>query len=84
MGGPWAVYVDETGHWRESDLVGVAGLVADDVRWRAFDLEWREALASENVRSFHAREFAHSLGAGPESRAGLTKRSNRSSGPSPV
>ncbi|MCC6129928.1 MAG: hypothetical protein IT186_08355 [Acidobacteria bacterium] len=57
----WAFF-DETGHARSSAFVGVAGFVSTGGAFSAFDLTWREVLACAGVPSFHAREFAHSIG----------------------
>lgn len=54
-------FVDESGHSRDPkrNTLSLAGLLATEEAWRAFDPEWRAALASEGLAGpFHMMHFA--------------------------
>jgi hypothetical protein len=55
-------YLDETGHSRDTDHVGMAGLIGGDDAWPAFDAAWAAALLRAGVRSLHMRQLAHFRG----------------------
>jgi len=54
-------YADETGHSKDPQrtFFCLAGLVAREESWKAFDLEWRAACAEEGVTlPFHMKDLA--------------------------
>jgi hypothetical protein len=55
-------YMDETGHSRNTEFVGIAGLVASDERWQVLKRDWKNALKTYGIEWFHMTEFAHSTG----------------------
>ncbi|HEX8474852.1 MAG TPA: DUF3800 domain-containing protein [Pyrinomonadaceae bacterium] len=56
----YTAYFDESGSPDEGKALVVAGYVANAEQWVKFDVEWRAALASEGIKRFHMRDFAHS------------------------
>lgn len=59
-------YFDESGHVDSEQFVAVAGFVATDAKWQAFDVAWRAALVKHNARHLHTtdlmnykRDFKH-------------------------
>lgn len=51
------VYLDESGHWRNTTSVVVAGLAGFEYQWEGFDEEWRATLQSYGVSEFHMTDF---------------------------
>lgn len=54
----WAYY-DESGEYEGGKLINmsVGGCVSHLDRWRAFEAEWRAALADEGLNAFHMTDF---------------------------
>ncbi|MDP9573887.1 UNVERIFIED_ORG: hypothetical protein J2W66_004390 [Agrobacterium larrymoorei] len=50
------VYIDDSGKPDHSPVLVLAGYLASDDRWKAFDLEWREILKRFGTPTFHATE----------------------------
>jgi hypothetical protein len=57
-----SAYLDETGLDAETDLLWIAGYVADSTTWFDFSREWREGLREHRVTALHMREFTASRG----------------------
>jgi hypothetical protein len=58
---PYVSYVDEAGHSKDPSrsYLCLAGLLATETAWRAFDPEWRSACAEEGlIHPFHMMDFA--------------------------
>jgi hypothetical protein len=54
----YSAFFDESGHPDESEIMVVAGAVADVDQWVHFDREWREVLAPLGTHFFHANRLA--------------------------
>lgn len=59
---PLTAYFDAAGHEADQPLVVVGGFVAPPQMWCDFSDAWKERLASDSIKYFHAVEFAHSRG----------------------
>lgn len=57
---PLAAYFDAGGDQVDQRYLVVAGFVAPLTSWVDFEKRWRERLAADGLKYFHAVEFAHS------------------------
>jgi len=57
-----AAFFDASGKCEGFDILTVAGAAAPMKKWERFDAQWREALADEKVKEFHATDFHSSKG----------------------
>jgi len=55
-------YFDVGGHPDNTDVLSVAGFIANVGQWIRFEKEWKKVLAEFGVSSLHMRTFAHSRG----------------------
>lgn len=51
------VYLDESGHSRNTGAVVIAGLAGFEYQWDGFDEAWTRILASHGVTAFHMTDF---------------------------
>jgi len=52
------VYLDDSGHPSDQPYVVVAGFLASEYQWLAFEPEWKDALRRHNLRDpFHMTDF---------------------------
>ena len=58
---PFSLYCDASGNEREPITV-VGGVLATVQDWIAFAADWNHALTIDNIKVFHANEYAHSQG----------------------
>jgi hypothetical protein len=58
----FAAYLDASGEPIGYAVMSVAGMVAPISKWKRFEIEWREALDKEHIKSFHMTDFAASQG----------------------
>jgi hypothetical protein len=60
----FSVYFDASGHPDSTEVLTVAGFVADVDQWIHFERDWNEILnrSDFNVSSLHMRDFCHSTG----------------------
>jgi hypothetical protein len=60
----FTVYFDASGHPDNTDVLTVAGFVADADQWIAFERNWTEILDRSDFRvcSLHMKDFCHSTG----------------------
>jgi hypothetical protein len=57
----YTVYLDESGTHQGAKSLIVAGYLALEEEWTAFELEWRAALSDYQVAAFHATDFANQV-----------------------
>lgn len=50
------IYIDDSGKSDQSPVLVLAGYLASDARWEAFDMEWRGVLERFDMPAFHATE----------------------------
>src|SRR5947207_1495772 len=51
------LYLDETGTHATAGNIGVAGYLAREEQWSAFQVEWQEELTAYGVPFFHMTDF---------------------------
>jgi hypothetical protein len=56
----FTAYFDVSGHPDSTDVLSVAGFIANTGQWTRFEKEWKKVLANYGVLSLHMRSFAHS------------------------
>lgn len=56
----FTTYFDVSGHPDNTDVLSVAGFIANTGQWTRFEKEWKKVLADYGVSSLHMRAFAHS------------------------
>src|SRR5258708_30237711 len=53
-----AIYLDDSGHPSDKPRVIVAGFLASEEQWLAFEPEWKDALKKHNLGdAFHMTDF---------------------------
>lgn len=50
-------YFDESGKFKDSQFICVAGFVSDEAHWNAYAQAWGELLETHNIRALHMREL---------------------------
>lgn len=58
----FTVYFDVSGHPDGTDVLSVAGFIANAGQWKRFEKKWKKVLADFGVSSLHMKDFAHSNG----------------------
>ncbi len=56
-----AAYFDAAGKEHDQTYIVVAGFVSSGRDWATFEKEWQQRLEEDELRYFHANEFAHSI-----------------------
>ena len=59
----YAAYFDVSGEPEGHPVMSVGGVVAPVKKWKRFEMEWNKALTAENIKEFHATDFAAREGA---------------------
>jgi len=59
------IFLDESGHFSESDFVCLAGYVASDSNWDGLCKEWKELLGKHGIPAVHMREIMSPKGKSP-------------------
>lgn len=70
----FTVYFDCSGHPNDTNVLSVAGFVANSGQWIRFEKEWKKVLAVFGVSSLHMKNFAHSTGEFASWKGDETKR----------
>ncbi len=55
-------YLDESGHSKDTNFVGISGIVAAMDKWEIFEEKWQAVLTEYGLDYCHMSEFAHSVG----------------------
>lgn len=59
------VFVDESGHFSNTDSISLAGFVSDDESWNSFCIEWKSLLLKHGLPAIHMKEIMSSKGKSP-------------------